>query len=107
MPLASVDEIFLQAAVRYEDPESIAVYSAIVYLEGLLVDSAKMASYQKNHTRENVSDIFQHVKDLIAYYNSDLLITEGIAAGADGAVRSGRTTRRVPTRYIDWTGYEV
>lgn len=102
LPQAEVDEVFEQAAVRYTNSQSIEVYAAIVYLEGLLVNSAKMNSFKKNQTTENASDLFSHVKDLISYYNSDLAMMESAAAGTEGTVRSGKTISRARKNSVYW-----
>lgn len=100
-----VDLLFEDASVRYTNASSIEVYAAIVYLEGLFTSSAKMTTYRKNHTEIKASDLFNHIKELIAYYKGDLQELELSSAGADGAVRSGKTSHQTRINSVYWDHY--
>jgi hypothetical protein len=91
-------DLFAQGRRRYEDDESVSVRAAIIYLEGLLVNTAKMNTYRKNNTQENLSDVYGHVRNLIDYYREDLLAVQNAAAGTEGSVRSGKP-KHVSGRY--------
>lgn len=95
LPDSEVDALFVEAEELFTDAASIVAATRIYYLQGLLASSAKLASYKQNQTTENISDIFEHVKDLLAYWKSALgeaILTS--EPGADGVVRAGRPTQR-------------
>lgn len=98
LPDAEASDLFAQAGRRYEDDESISIYASIIYLEGVFANSAKMTTYRKNNTQENISDLFGHLKDLIAYWKDDLAAVQNAAASTNGSVRSGKP-KHVSGRY--------
>lgn len=94
MPQDEVDEMFDQAASENPSSPSQPISAVIIYLEGLFVDAAKLATFKKNNTTKNVSDIFNHIKDLISYYNGILTAMQQAADAEAGNVRSGKTIHR-------------
>jgi hypothetical protein len=101
LPQAEVDSLFEEAAERYDDADSQLSRAAVLYLEEILASSAKMATYRQNQTQENVSDLFDHILQLIQYHKGDLLDTSMNSDTYAGTVRSG-SPKQVPTRYKEY-----
>lgn len=101
LPTTEVNDIFAQAAERYEDSDSSDAYARIIYIEGLFASSAKMATYKKNQTTENVSDIFEHVARLLVYWSAKLLAAINENAGLESSARFGKT-KQIPTRWKEY-----
>lgn len=94
MPQEDVDEMFDQALEENPETPNQSISAVIIYLEGLFVNSAKLASFKKNNTTKNVSDIFEHIKDMLAYYKGALEEAQLAVDGVNGSVRSGKTMHR-------------
>jgi hypothetical protein len=101
LPTEDVLDFLAQAGEVYEDPNTIDSYGRVLFFEGLFASAAKMATYKKNQTTENISDIFLHVETLLNYWMKKTATANELALGLVGNVRVGKTTR-VPTK---WHGY--
>ena len=98
MPDDEVDEYYDEAEEKYPDNTDSADAAAhIIYFEGLFADAAKLATYKKNQTTENVSDIFTHIQILLDRWDKKLAYYVNLSAGAESSVRSGKTTQ-IPRR---------
>jgi hypothetical protein len=105
LPDVEAEALFTRAAVISSVDAIQESLTRIYYLRGLLSSSAKLTTYRQNQTQENISDIFEHVKYLLQYWEKTLeLAYADEAAGADSGVRSGRQTK-YPTRMKEYPDY--
>ena len=88
-----------EAAETYSSANTANAYARVIALRGFLASAAKMASYQQNESRESLSDVYDHLSDLLEYWESTV---GGVAtASGNGAFRSGRTARK-PKRVMEY-----
>jgi hypothetical protein len=98
LPDLEADAIYEEAGESYTDTASLNIYARVIGLRRILASSAKLTSYAQNESRENLSDVFKHVKELLLMWEETLAVAEG---GAEGAVRSGRQVHS-PDYRNDW-----
>lgn len=91
-----IDTIYTNAAALYADAASQDAYARIVVFRRLLAQAAPRANYTQNQTREDVAVLFDHYKQMVAYWEGELA-TATSAASANGMMRWG-SMRRNPTR---------
>jgi hypothetical protein len=101
LPDAEVDALFTESMETYSDVASITAHTRILAIQGLLASSAKLASYKQNESSENLSDVFKHLRELLAFWQEQLSILDALAAGS--AARFGRTTG-IPARVKEYPG---
>lgn len=65
-----VDAIYDEAGDEYTSDKLIGYYAVVVGVEMLLADAAKLATYRQNNSSENQSDIFKHLKQLLAHWEA-------------------------------------
>lgn len=102
LPDSDVQDVFDEAGESYTDAATIAAYTRVLTIQGLLSSSAKLATYRQNESTENLSDIFKHLKDLLKVWEDKT--TDAItAASTSGAARFGGV-RRQPARVREYPG---
>jgi hypothetical protein len=99
LPDADVDAIFTEAAEIYSDVASQTAYTRIIAIRRLLASSAKLTDYTQNESRESMSQIFKHLRDLLAFWQGELAAIGSV----DGAARFGRTAG-IPARVKEYPG---
>lgn len=94
------DAIFVEAGETYSDAASLLASTRVIALRRLLASSAKMTSYTQNNSREELSDVFKHLTQLLAYWRGEL----DTATRATGSTaRFGKPTR-IPRRIKEYPG---
>jgi hypothetical protein len=91
-----IDTIYLDAAVLYTNAVAQDAYARVVVFRRLLAQAAPRANYQQNQTREDVGALFDHYKQMVAYWQEELAIAVNLASD-NGMMRWG-SMRRNPTR---------
>lgn len=95
-----IDDIYTAAATLYDDSGPQDAYARVVVFRRLLAQAAPRASYKQNQSSESVSDLFDHYKQMLAYWEGKL--KEEIAAvSANGKMRWG-TMKKTPTRLEEY-----
>lgn len=99
------EALFVEAAERYTDASTAAAYTRVLALQGLISSSARLTTYRQNESTENLSDVFKHLKDLLAIWEGKVNDAITDAAGSSGAARFGGL-RRKPAKVREYPGYE-
>ena len=102
LPDDTIDDLFDEAAELYTDTATIAAYTRVLVINGLLSSAAKAVTYRQNESTENQSDIFKHLKDLLKLWE-DKTDDAIEAASTSGAARFG-SVRRKPARVREYPG---
>ena len=100
-----IDAIFVEAAERYADTATATAYTRVLAIQGILASSAKLTSYKQNESSENLSDVFKHLKDLLAIWEAKVEDAIAAAASSSGAARFGGL-RRKPAKVREYPGWE-
>lgn len=77
------EEIYEEAAEDYSGSGSIKAATRVIALQRLLASSAKLTSYTANNSREELGEVFKHLKELEALWQGKLdkaITTEATAA---------------------------
>lgn len=101
LPSGEAENLFARAEALYTDAEAVRAATRVFYLRGLLANSAKMVTYRQNQTTENASDIFDHVKFLLEYWETNLQAIEDRILSAEGSARFGRV-KKIPTKLWEY-----
>lgn len=106
LPEDEADAICVEAAESYTDAASIKASTRIIAIQRLLASSAKMTSYTQNNSREDASDVFKHLKQLLDYWRGNLAsaIADDELANRGSVARFGRTSRK-PARIKEFPGF--
>lgn len=101
----AADAYIDEAGESYTDPRSAHAYSRVIALERLTMQAASSTSYTQNNTREEASDLFKHLMQLLSYWRKKLDDAIAIVdeAARPSAARFGRTTRK-PARIKEHPG---
>jgi hypothetical protein len=91
-----IDNIYIDGAGQYADAAPQDAYARVVVFRRLLAQAAPRANYQQNQTREDVGALFEHYRQMVAYWQAELETAIG-AVSANGMMRWG-SMRRNPTR---------
>jgi uncharacterized BrkB/YihY/UPF0761 family membrane protein len=102
---SAIDAIFVEAAERYTDTATATAYTRVLAIQGILASSAKLTSYRANESQENLSDVFKHLKDLLAIWEAKVDDAITAAAGSSGAARFGGL-RRKPAKVREYPGWQ-
>lgn len=102
LPDEDIDDIFDEAAEIYTDTATIAAYTRVLVIQGLLADSAKLATYRQNESQENLSDVFKHLQQLLTHWQQET-DDAAEAASTSGAARFAGL-RRKPARVREYPG---
>lgn len=102
LPDVDADAIFTEAGEVYTDANSITAYTRVLAIRRLLASSAKLTDYTQNASQEKQSQVFSHLKDLLAFWQKEL-DTAVSAASTVGAARFGGQ-RRSPKRIQEYPG---
>jgi gas vesicle protein len=100
---ADADALFEEAGEKYTDEATIAAYTRVLGLQGILADSARLTTYKQNESTENLSDIFKHLKELLKVWEDKVTDAIASAAGSSGAARFG-SVRRKPATIKEYPG---
>ena len=100
-----IDAIFVEAAERYTDTATATAYTRVLAIQGILASSARLTSYKQNESSENLSDVFKHLKDLLAIWEAKVEDAIAAAASSSGAARFGGI-RRKPAKVREYPGWE-
>lgn len=89
------DELFAEAGEGYtEGTGSYYAQTRVLALRGLLASSAKLTTYKQNQSSENMSDVFKHLKELLAYWEKALTAQETAVSGS-GPIRGSKRLSRL------------
>ena len=102
---AVIDAIFVEAAERYTDTATATAYTRVLAIQGILASSARLTSYKQNESSENLSDVFKHLRDLLAIWEAKVEDAIAAAASSSGAARFGGI-RRKPAKVREYPGWE-
>lgn len=102
LPDDDANDIFTEAGEVYTDASSITAYTRVLAIRRLLASSAKLTDYTQNASQEKQSQVFAHLKDLLAYWQGEL-DTAVSASSTNGAAKFGGQ-RRKPTRIKEYPG---
>lgn len=98
-----VDDLFTEAAETYTDTATIAAYTRVIGLQRLMANAAKLTDYTQNQTSEKQSQVFDHLKALLAMWKDEHVTAVNNAASASGTARFGGM-RRSPKRISEFPG---
>jgi len=93
------DDLFEEAGERYTDTATIAAYTRVLAIQGVLASSAKLTTYRQNESTENLSDVFKHLKELLKVWEDK--VDDAVAAAGSGAARFG-SVRRKPVKVREY-----
>lgn len=91
--------LFVRAGEAYTDSASIAAYTRVLAIRGLLIQAANEVDYTQNESSEKASQRFAHLSKLLDLWRKELDVVVGAALGS--SARFGRTTRR-PARVKEY-----
>lgn len=103
LPDDDADDIFTEAGEVYTDANSIAAYTRVLAIRRLLASSARLTDYTQNQSQEKQSQVFDHLKALLAFWQNEL-DTAVSAASTVGAARFGGM-RRKPKKVKEYPGW--
>lgn len=98
LPDEEADDIFTEAGETYTGTAALNAYARVIALRRLLASSAKLTTYKQNQTTENLSDVFGHLKELLAHWQGE--VTAATATG-QSVVKFGRP-RVIPRRIAEF-----
>ncbi len=101
LPDLEAEALFVEAGESYSGA-GLTATTRVLALRRLLASSAKLASYTQNASREELSDIFKHLQQLLAYWEGKQADADH-AASSSGAARFGKTGR-IPSRVKEYPG---
>lgn len=99
------EALFVEAGERYTDAGTVAAYTRVLALQGLLSSAAKLHSYRANESQENLSDVFKHLTQLLSIWEGKVSDAIADAVGSSGAARFGGL-RRKPAKVREYPGYD-
>lgn len=102
LPDEDADDIFTEAGEVYTDSGSISAYTRVLAIRRLLASSARLTDYTQNASQEKQSQVFDHLKQLLSFWQGEL-DTAVSASSAVGAARFGGQ-RRSPKRIQEYPG---
>lgn len=102
LPDDDADDIFTEAGEEYTDASSIKAYTRVLAIQRLFASAAKLADYTQNQSQEKQSQVFDHLKTLLAFWRGKLADATA-AASANGAARFAGM-RRKPKRIKEYPG---
>jgi hypothetical protein len=91
-----IDDIYITGVALYTDAAAQDAYARVVVFRRLLSQAAPRVNYQQNQTREDVGALFDHYKQMVAYWQEELATAVNLAS-SNGMMRWG-SMRRNPTR---------
>lgn len=100
------DAIFTEAGESYTDVPAQTAYTRVIAIRRLLASAAKLTTYQQNQSSEKLSDVFTHLKQLLAFWQGQV-DTAVIASSTTSTARFGGV-RSKPSRIKEYpsdTGY--
>lgn len=98
LPDSEADLIFVESAETYTTGSSAYyAYARVLALQGILASSAKMTTYRQNESQENASDVFKHLKDLLAIWERKTAQadTEDDQAAGTSSIKASKRLSRV------------
>ena len=102
LPDVAADAIFTEAEETYTDANSITAYTRVLAIRRLMANAAKLTDYTQNESQEKQSQIFAQLKQLLAFWQSEL-DSAVAAASTIGAARFGGL-RRKPKAVKEYPG---
>ena len=91
---ADAQALLDEAAAAYTDADSAYAYARLITLRRLLASSAKLHSYTANNSKEEASDVFKHLRQLLAYWQKQLAAAVAVDSARPAAARFGKTGRK-------------
>jgi hypothetical protein len=104
LPDETIQDIFDEAGEKYTDTGTITAYTRVLTIQSLLSSSARLTTYKQNESSENLSDVFKHLRDLLAIWEAKTDDAITAAAGSSGAARFGGV-RRKPAKVREYPGW--
>lgn len=68
-----LDDIFAEASSLYADSDLLFAKAKVIAIEELMTDAAKLVNYRQNHSSEDLSDTFSHLRLLRTVFEQDLV----------------------------------
>lgn len=102
LPDADADSIYTEAGERYTSADSIDAYARVVAIRRLMAVAAKQTDYSAGESSEKASQMFAHLRALLALWQDTLDAAEK-AASTSGAARFG-AKRQKPSRIKEYPG---
>ena len=93
MPDAEANDIFAEAEETYSDAASMTAATRVIAIRRLLASSAKLVSYRANNSQESMSDVFEHLRQLLSLWQGELDDATSTASSV-GAARFGGWRRK-------------
>jgi hypothetical protein len=104
LPDEDAEDIFDEAGEKYSDSATASSFTRVLVIQSLLSSAAKMHTYKQNESTENLSDVFKHLRDLLAIWEAKTEDAITAAAGSSGAARFGGL-RRKPAKVREYPGW--
>lgn len=95
-----VDAIFVEAGEIYTDATSIYAYTRVLGLRRLLASAAKLTDYTQNQSQEKQSQVFDHLRALLTFWQSEA--NNAVAAAVTTSAARFGGQRRKPARIIEY-----
>jgi hypothetical protein len=95
-----VDAIFVEAGETYTDAAAIGAYTRVIGLRRLLASSAKLTDYTQNQSAEKQSQVFDHLRALLTFWQSEA--NNAVAAGVTTSAARFGGQRRKPARLKEY-----
>lgn len=94
-----VDDIFVEAGEGYDDTAALTAATRVIGIRRLLANAAKLTTYRANQSSENLSDVFEHLKELLGFWQDEVTTADGLSSGSKA--RFGGL-RRKPARIKEY-----
>lgn len=97
-----VDALFDEAAETYSDADAIKAYTRVLGIQRLLANAAKLTDYTQNQSQEKQSQVFDHLKSLLSFWQGETSKANANASTSGAARFAG--VRRKPKRIMELPG---
>lgn len=97
-----VDALFEEAAETYSDADAIKAYTRVLGIQRLLANAAKLTDYTQNQSQEKQSQVFDHLKSLLSFWQGETSKANANASTSGAARFAG--VRRKPKRIMELPG---
>lgn len=96
------DSIFIEAAEEYTGAASIKAQARVIAISRLLASSAKLNDYTQDTTTEKLSQVFDHLQEMLKQWQARLADAVSAETRANGGAARFGGRRTKPARVKEW-----
>lgn len=91
----AIQRLYDRATAAYSDQATYEAEMRVLAIRQMLGDAAKLWNYKQNQSTDNMSDVFNHLKDLLKVWQD---IRDSAAASTRGGGVAWGSIKKVPSR---------